>query len=454
MDSNMDSNFVPCNLLSTSRLASAALAMVFFVCLERPATAGIPFTIKATFENPTSPGEMSLLSLLPDGTILAQTPFVNGAPKGTIFKIDQDGQILASADLSRYTETFSRDPATNHFFFAEPTYFSSTPQFHQFDSDLNAVTIKPMPAGYFGAGAASFSYAFLSDGSDIKFVQSGGKKTLFVLDPEKNLVLERQMNSYVELQRTGDDRFLSVGEVAGHSELTTFDHAGQVLLTRSLPERACAFVSVIDQKYPEEAALVCDGGAVVQLDRSGQILGRYQIDPLLKNCGRSVRAKLVACQSGFFSPAQHRVDLWSSDDWTLVKRFEAPTLDSVNFVRDGLILSYSDRDYEVLDSALQVRLKIPRSANGDYLWLQHASSGRSVLSTRYTQDGWMFQINSLVDGSVEFDLEAYQRAAGLTMEFFSPLKLSDDLYAVAFWCTMEARQNGQCSKGRILILGR
>lgn len=449
MDSERVRHRVP-SILRLS-LCESLVSLAALVYLESTASAGVPFTIKATFENPTAPGEISLLALLPDGTILAQTPFINSAPDATIFKINQDGKMLATASWALRADIFSRDPATNHFFLLEESSSGQTPRFHEFDADLNVVRTKPTPRGYFGKAGATISRIQLRDGSEVRFVDSNS--TLFVLDPQKNLVRDMQLStSYVQLMRIEGDHFLTLNWVTEGSVLTTYDHTGQVLLNRTIPEHYCHFIPIVDQRYADKAALVCSGGSVVQLDSLGRIFDRHEIDSHFTNCLMSARAKLVACSDS--GGQLHSLDLWSSESWTLVKRIAAPTLLWTAFLKDGFILRYSDRDDEVLNSALQVQTKIDGSANENLWWIQQTLSGKSLLSTRYNKDGVMLRINSLVDGSVELDLEGYQRAAGLTMEVSTPLKLSDDLYAVAFWCTAAARQSGQCHKGRILILGR
>lgn len=221
------------------------------------AHAGTPFTIKATFENPAAPGELSLVSILPGGTILATTPHSNGAPMGSIFKIDQSGQMIHrfdGVDTDWFSDAFSRDPGTGHLYFSEPSFNHTPPRFFEFDDSLRAIGSKDMPNGYFNNGTGgAFMHAYLRNGSVVKAVSVASQNTLFLLDVQKNVLLEKPLSGFTKVKRTGDDRFLALTKQVGRTTLTTYNLTGQVVLDRSLPETNCNFVNVVDQQYPEEA---------------------------------------------------------------------------------------------------------------------------------------------------------------------------------------------------------
>lgn len=415
---------------------------------EQEAHAGVPFTIKASYENPSSGADFDLFSLLPDGSILAE------AVNESVIRIDQNGQLLASASVPTFLNDwyFSRDPATGHLYVADS--FASQPKFYDLDSNLQLVSASNVPAYYFGSnGSVSWSEAFLSDGSEVRFAESRSSRKLFLLDAQKQVLLEKDVNETLIVSRTGADGFVTLAKLATHSHLTTYDHQGHVLLERDIPERDCHRVNVIDQKYPEEPAFACEGGSVVQLDRNGLILDRHHIDPDVRYCEMSGASHLVTCRNGSPWTSNFRTDLWSSVDWTLKKRFAAPGFEWAYPLKSGLVLQYSNRDSEILNKDLQVVGTIERPVGGRPWWFG-AASGTSIPFVWDRDQKWFFRINSLIDGSLEFDLEPYQIATGLSAQIHRVLKISDDAYVVAMQCTYQSRVAGLCSRGRILIVAR
>lgn len=408
-----------------------------------------PYQIKAMFENPSTDGDMEILSTLPDGSLLAHTPYLNDAPTGTIFKIGKDGQTLASFDIGKVLiRGVSRDPLTGHMYFSSDSTSPPGPRkFYEFDADLHFLKAMEMPVGY-ESYAGPMSYSVLSNGSDVRIFEKGGISTLFVLDAQKNLMLKKQLAASSAMQRTGDDRFLLLSEQNGHSQLTTYDQQGHVVLDRVLPEHDCSFIYQ-ERLYPEESSLSCFGGSIVQLDRLGQILSRYEIDPNLRYCYISPELNLAACTA---LTSSQQVDIWSTTDWTFKRRLSASTLESIVFLANGVALTYSDRDPEFLDLNFQVQSTMTRPLHGKLYWFGWRTTRDSIPSWRFDVNSWYFQINSLIDGSVELDLEQYQKAAGLTVA--NILKVSDNMIAVAFRCTAGAQGSGLCKKGRVLFLER